>query len=463
MALALPLLACLALQAPPAPAAPRIELAGLYDSGLGEATEIVSVQPATLRAVLASSARGSVDVLDLRLPSRPRRLARHQLELARGEALTSVALHPREPYYLAAVQAADCFAPGRVELRALADGALLARLPAGVGPDSVCVSPDGRTAALACEGEAFAFDQASGAHVSPPGSVTLVDLAGGPGEARARQVPLPPLEGVEGAVLPGHRRALEREVAEETVRIPLDSGAPALLEPECAAFSADGAALFVTLQESNALAVVDVASATVRGLHGLGTTTHAADLDQDGEVRFDGELTALREPDGIALVPGGALLVTADEGDTDPKASKVPAGLPAGGGRTLSVLDARTLRVLGDTGDQLDRACAAAGLYPDERSDAKGSEPEMVVAFELAGRPYAAVGLERAGALALVDLADPARPRVVSLAACRSDAELAADAAPEGLAWLREPLSGEVYVLAANEGDGTLSVFRVVP
>ncbi len=489
---------------PGAPAAragggrPTLELAGRYDTGLGAGAEIVSVQARTQRAVLVLSDAGAVDLLDLSTPERPRRLARHDLGLAPGEQLTSAAFHPRADYYVAAVQGAHAWAPGRLEMRSAVDGRLLGVAPTGCGPDAVAIDARGRHAVSANEGEPFVRD-AAGHLSSPPGSVTIVALADDPGQSPSRTVVLPDATGVEGAVQRADGRALEREVdwngdgrvearfdfdgdgrivdaevevarldgapvlaneaAGEVLDVPLASGAPALLEPEVPAFSPDGERVYVTLQENNAIAVIAVATGAVERVVGLGLTSHAADRTDDGRVALDEPLLALREPDGLAVTPDGRLWVTADEGDTTPKASRTPPGFPAGGGRTVSVFDAETGALLGDTGAQLDAAAHAAGVYPDDRSDSRGSEPEMVVAFELDGVPYAAVGLERAGAVALVSLADPAAPRVVHVLALPREGDRGP--APEGLAWLRDRTTGTPHVLVADEGTGRLEVLRV--
>lgn len=436
---------------------PQLVWAGRYESGVAAGTEVLSVQAATLRAVLANSAEGWVDLLDLSRPEYPRRAARHDLALAEGEQLTSVAFHPRGDLFACAIQGSGPWAPGRVELRSAVTGDLLASLATGVGPDCVAIDPTGRFALTADEGEPFSRDRERGAFDSPPGSLTLVRLGEDPTQSSAVRIALSDQTGLAGAVEPTHGRFLEREHEGETFLVPLADGSPALLEPEVVCFAPDGKRAWVTLQEHNAVAVVDVEAGEVERCFGLGLTRHAADTSEDGEVRFDAELVALREPDGIAVTPDGKLLVTADEGDTEPKASKVRDGLPAGGGRTISVFDAASGACLGDTGNQIDELAARHGVYPDDRSDSKGCEPEMVTTFELGGVPYAAASLERAGAVVLVSLADPAAPVVVALAASPHGGT-----APEGIAHLRDPATDTHYVLTADEGSGTVSVYRVV-
>jgi hypothetical protein len=126
------------------------------------------------------------------------------------------------------------------------------------------------------------------------------------------------------------------------------------------------------------------------------------------------------------------------------------------GGRTVSVFDAATGVLLGDTGNQIDEVAFANKVYPERRSNKKGSEPEMLVSFDLDGVPFVAVGMERAGAVELISLADPYHPRVVSLGKMAGDE----DKSPEGIAHYM--VGDEHYLLTANEMNGTVECFKIV-
>lgn len=476
-----------------------IERVGRFDAGRDGGTEVVSVQQGTARALLTDSVRGTVLVLSLADPARPTMTAELDLALAAGEELTSVAFHPTEDWFVAAVRAADPFAPGRLEVRDGTAGTTLATVPIGVWPDAVALSPDGVYAVVACEAEGRIYDKANRTVRNAPGSIAVVDLTDGPSSPTVRVLPLTDQTGTPGFVQADHRRDIDRKVDidgdgriadeidwngdgritdhdfelgqfdgraiegneedGEEITVPLTANTPDQLEPEGVAFGPDGRTAFVTLQENNGLAIVDVQAGRVTGYVGLGITSHPADTQKDGQVRFDDTLVALREPDGIALTASGLYLVTADEGDTGPKAAKVKGGRPAGGGRTVSVFRVDDGSFVGDTGNGLDVAAHELGLYPDKRSGHKGSEPEMVVAFDLGGVDHAAVTLERAGVVALISLADPTAPRVVAAAPC-ADGEASFESKPEGFAKFVAP-DGSLYLLCANEGDGTVSVFVV--
>ena len=446
----LPLL--LSAAAAVAAAEPRLRLVATWESGAGSGTESLGYQAATRRLAVGNGVLGRVRMLSLADPATPEQIADLDLALPAGRSLTGIAFHP-DASLIAVAVAAPGDAPGEARLLDADSGAVLARYPTGVGPDGVKFSPDGRWIAVPNEAENYRR-AAGGGHVSAPGSVTLIDLGGGPEWGRVVQVALPMGHGL---TVESDQRLLEREIDGRETEIPFDSGNPAHLEPESAVFAPDGATVYVSLQENNGIAVIDVASGGLSGVYALGAVEHAADLEDDGDVDFSETLIAFREPDQLAVTPDGRYLVTADEGDTDPKASESDWG-PAGGGRTVSVLDAATGEVLGDTGNQLDEAAAAAGVYPDGRSDNKGSEPEGLVVFAAGDGVWAVVGLERAEAVALIDLSNPRAPRVRALQSLRRAGE-SGRLAPEELAYVRQ--GGAHYVATANEKSGTVSIVAI--
>lgn len=477
-----------------------VDLVNVIESGNKKGDEIISIQNASGQLALSNSKHGSVDIYSLADARTPTRITSHSLSLADGEHLTSVAFHPRYSYFLTAIQGASETAVGRVQIHDIETGKLLANLPTGIGPDAVVVDPTGKFAMLPNEAEAFMFDPENESFSSPEGSLTLIRLAKNPSESTAIQIALPDLTGTNGFVSEKDHRFLEREIdwnddgeiSEEAMDLdgngaiskdkmiagtfrgkqvsveeedgelfmfPLFDNKADVLEPEYPVFSPDGSRVWISLQENNGIIVVDTASAKILNSFGLGTTTHEADLDDNQHVSFSETLTALREPDGIALTQDGKYLLTADEGDTDPKASKTRNG-PAGGGRTVSVFDAVTGDFVADTGNQIDAMAFEKGVYPESRSDNKGSEPEMLVSFIHGGIEYAAVGLERANAVALISLASPQKPTVVDIAgiAPNSGEE---KIAPEGLAHYHDSKTDSHYIYTANEKNGTLAVFKL--
>ncbi|MBC8379408.1 MAG: hypothetical protein H8E62_09550 [Planctomycetes bacterium] len=473
----------------------KVEPVSRYDSGYTKGTEIVSVQQSTLRAALSNFESGAVDVLDVSHPYHLQRTARFFLELNKGEELTSVAFHPELDIFAAVIDGGN--SPGRLEIRSATTGLLLDRIVVGFGPDAVVFSEDGKLAMIANEGEDFLFEPSSKLFFTPEGSVSIVRLSQAGHIVSHKNLELANMTNQEGFVITEGGRFLEREIdwngdgiiskkmdfdgngviekkkvilgyfegrdvfgtetkGEQKILIPIKTRSPALLEPEYIAITPDSSKAYVTLQENNAVAVVDLVNEQVISYYGLGVTEHKTDARYDGWINFDESMAGLREPDGITTVGNGRYFVTADEGDSDNDSPEPVAGEPTGGGRSVSVFDAATGLLLGDTGNQLDEFAFANKVYPERRSNKKGSEPEMLVAFDLDGVPYVAVGMERAGAVELISLADPVHPKVVALGKISGDE----DKSPEGIAHF--VVDGEHYLLTANEMNGTVECFKVV-
>ncbi|MDO9048285.1 MAG: hypothetical protein Q7U66_11195 [Methylobacter sp.] len=490
-------LAGCALEPVPSPTTSNwgIEPVSLYDSGYDKGTEIVSVQQSTLRAVLSNFETGEADVLDVGQPQRLHRKARFNLKLSKGEELTSVAFHPTLDMFAAVIDAGN--RPGRLEIRSATTGVLIDRIVVGFGPDAVVFSEDGKLAMIANEGEDFLFEPSSKQFFTPEGSISIVRMSKSGHIVSHKNLELANMANYEGFVISKGGRFMEREIdwngdgiiskdmdfdgngkiekkkvllgyfegqdvsgtetkGEQKILIPIKTHSPALLEPEYIAISPDAKKAYVTLQEDDAVAVVDLISEQVISYYGLGITQHKVDAHYDGWVKFEQSMTGLREPDGITTVANGRYFVTADEGDTDSDTSTPSSGQPTSGGRSVSVFDAATGTLLGDTGNQLDEIAFANQVYPERRSTKKGSEPEMLVALDLDGLPYIAVGMERAGSVALISLADPFHPKVVALGKIGGDE----DKSPEGIAHF--VVDGEHYLLTANEMSGTVECFKIV-
>ena len=412
---------------------PHLVLRATYNTGLGgSGAEIISVRHTDGIAVLTNVA-GSVDVLDLSDPLQPLFLLRVPVDTTAGTP-NSVAIHPQHDYFLVVTGTAG--ATGAVAAYRLSDGAQLGSAAVGIQPDAVAIAPNGQYAIVANEAEGISVGQTGG-----PGSLSVVDLTGFNGVTSrslvVTNIPLPSLAGIAG-VSSGR--------TDDIARVPIDN-TPDTLEPENIAITANSRFAYVTLQENNAVARLEVLTGELSFV-GLGKTTHAADLTVNGAYQPAQILEAYREPDSIAVDQTGRFFATADEGDTRNAAG---ASAPRGG-RTVSVFDARTGTLLSDTGSQLDDAAAAAGIYPDSRSNRGGSEPEGLDLAEYRGITLLAVSLERANAVGLVDVSDPTAPTVIDIASV--------DAAPEGIKFFRR--GSRLFVASANEAAGTVSILEVV-
>jgi uncharacterized protein len=420
-----------AASAPRAAQTPQLQLAATYSTGLlGDNAEVVSIRSDGM-AVISNTA-GSVDVLDLSNPLDPRRLIRVPVATTTGTP-NSAAVHPHYDYFLTVTGRAGQI--GTVSAFGLFDGVLLDSAPVGIQPDAVVISPNGLVAIVTNEAEGSGAGQSGGT-----GTLSVIDLGASHAVGRLviHQVALP------SGALPGVSAGRTDDLAV----LPIDNS-PETVEPENVAFSPDSRFAYVTLQENNAVLRLDLHTGAMPAV-GLGQTTHLADLTNDGGYAPTQSLAAFREPDGIAVDETGRFFVTADEGDTRNAAGQ--SGVR--GGRTISVFDAHTGAFIADTGTQLDDAAAAAGVYPDPRSNRGGSEPEGVDLIRFGGLTLAAVALERANAIALVDLSDPTTPRVLHVAG------LQGGIGPETVKFFRR--GSRLGVVSGNEVSGTLSIFEVV-
>lgn len=261
------------------------------------------------------------------------------------------------------------------------------------------------------------------------------------------------------------------------------------LEPEYIAISADGTTAWASIQEANALAIIDVATAQVTHVVPLGTKDHLlpgngldASNDDDAVHIANWPVKGLYMPDAISTIHanGNTYVLSANEGDSrdydgygeearirdlllDPTAfpdwetlqedgalGRLKTTLSLGdtdldgdvdelhafGARSFSVWNAAG-GLVWDSGDAFEQQIAA--LFPgqfnsdhadndsfDGRSDDKGPEPEALTTAVIEGRTYAFIGLERMGGVMVYDVTDPAQPQFLQYF---NDRNFAVDAA----------------------------------
>lgn len=114
----------------------------------------------------------------------------------------------------------------------------------------------------------------------------------------------------------------------------------------------------------------------------------------------------------------------------------------------------------------------AASSKKNDRSSAKGAEPEALAIGEVDGRTYAFVGLERVGGIMVYDITSPYGVQFVQYTINRdfskdpSDAiegAQAGDIGPEGLKFLsaEDSPTGKAMLIVGNEVSGTTSVYEI--
>lgn len=207
----------------------------------------------------------------------------------------------------------------------------------GGQPDSIAVSPDHHHAVIAVENERDEDLGEGGLPQTPPGFVMIVHTTGAPATWTSSVVSL--------------------------TGLPIDYNTDP--EPEFVSINSQNQAV-VTLQENNAVVIIDVPSGTVVRAFSMGTVDlHQVDLtEEDVVLQVEDQLGRPREPDGVVWIDDD-YFVTADEGDWH------------GGSRGFTIWDVYG-NVVYTSGNSNDHIVASIGHYPEQRSGNKGNEPENV-------------------------------------------------------------------------------------
>ncbi len=497
----------------PAGTSPVLAPVGTYSTGLAgpDRTAAETVAVAGDRMFVTNTTGNSLDIVDISDVAAPVRIARVDLA-PYGAGPNSVDVHG--DLVAVAMEAAPKTAPGAVVFLRT-DGTHVATVPAGALPDMLAFDDAGRTLLVANEGEPNGYGRADS--VDPPGSLTVIDvdhLRGRSGRApRVRIIDFTAFDVAaprNGELPAGIRLKAGARVSDD-------------LEPEYVAFDHTGGRAWVTLQEANAIAEVDVRRARVVRIRALGTLDHSLAgngidaSDRDGAVTITPRpVRGMFMPDAVATfhLRGRTYLVTANEGDArdytgysdearvggrtlDPTAFPNAAALKANAGlgrlniSTVDGVDAsgahtglfsfgtRSATVwtpggarVWDSGDAFEQTVAATpgAVFNasnddntfDSRSDNKGPEPEGVATGRIDGRTYAFVGLERAGGVMVVDVTDPAEARVVQWANTRvfTADPRATDSGPEIVRFVPGRHGTRPRVVVSNEVSGTVTVYE---
>lgn len=297
----------------------KLSVLGRYQAGVfGEgAAEIVDFDAASKQLFVINAAAGTLDVLDVANPAAPTKTATLDVAALIGEAIGGInSVAVKNGLVALAVENANKQAAGYIAFYK-ADGLQpLGFVGAGSLPDMVTFSPDGRFALSANEGEPnAAYDN------DPEGSITLVNLGDDP-MAKAASLSPADVKQLTFNAFDGQKDSL----IASGVRI-FGPGASVSqdLEPEYIAVSDDSTKAYVTLQENNAIAVVDLASASISGISALGFKDHSLAgngldaSDKDDSINIQTwPVLGMYQPDSIAAFSqdGVNYMVTANEGDS---------------------------------------------------------------------------------------------------------------------------------------------------
>lgn len=265
--------------------------------------EIVAYDRRTRRAFAINSGDNDLAVIDLRDPGAPILVEKVSFD-AYGAGLNSVDVH--DGLVAVAVQASPKTDPGKVVFLDARTLAVRGAVTVGALPDMLTFDDEGRRVLVANEGEPDSYLPGA---VNPEGSVSIIDL--GRGVARAR---------VKTADFSAFSKA---DLLARGVRV-FGPGATAAQDLEPEYITLKGRTAWVTLQEANAVAVLDVPTGTVTDIVSLGLKDHSIpgnglDPSDKDNANLIGNwpVFGLYQPDGIASFRVGReqFLVTANEGD----------------------------------------------------------------------------------------------------------------------------------------------------
>lgn len=441
---------------------PKLSVLGTFRHGAYNvsAAEIVAHDPATQRLFVVNGGDRTIDILDMRQPTNLRRISQLAIPAEHGVTPNSVAV--RGGIVAVAVEAQVKTDPGSCVFFD-AEGRFLKAVKVGALPDMLTFTPDGSKVLVANEGEP-SLDY----KVDPEGSVSIIDISGG----------------VAGLTQANVRTAgfgtFTRATIDPAVRIFGPNASVAQdLEPEYITVSPDSKMAYVTLQENNAIGILDVEAGRFTRVAALGLKEHwragneidASDRDTAASLRT-WTVWGMYQPDSIASFVGPDnryYLLTANEGDAReyegfveaarvstlrldptiyPNAAELQAAsnlgrlnvssvsgdidgdgdidlLHAFGARSITVWSPNIDRIW-DSHNQLEAFTLAdrpeafnvsnSDNTVDSRSDDKGPEPEALTIGNVRGKNYAFVGNERSSNIMIYDLTVPYAPQYVGMA-----------------------------------------------
>ncbi|HET9959494.1 MAG TPA: choice-of-anchor I family protein [Polyangiaceae bacterium] len=461
--------------ATPRPVGLSLSLLGRHSTGLFDegSQEIISYDSKTGRLFTMNAAAQTVDVLNISDPQHPARVGTIDVTQADARALGDItSVSARAGLVAVAVGANPRTDPGLVLFYDAQTLALRGKVEVGALPDMITFTPDGTKIVVAIEGEPN--DDYT---VDPEGAVGIIGVPDDfTGPIQYTTADFHAFD-TKAAELRAKGVRIFGPKHENDTWTPSGATVSQDLEPEYVAVSADSKKAWVTLQENNAIAVVNLETASVeeirplgfKNFNLLGNEFDPSDKDKGAYLRA-WPVYGMYMPDAVARfeVAGETYLVTANEGDVRafgdfndavrvstleldpvafPNASELKADAALGrlqvtpnlgdsnadhkyerlyafGGRSFSIWKADTGQLIYDSGNELELITAKrlgdgfnsshAASGGDARSDDKGPEPEGVTVATIEGSTFAFITLERPGGVMIYDVTLPESPRFVS-------------------------------------------------
>jgi DNA-binding beta-propeller fold protein YncE len=459
---------------------------GTIDIGDAGAAEISAYDPKTKRLFVVNNGTvNRIDVLDFQDPTKPVVIANIPTA-PYGGYVNSVSV--KNGLLAAAIESVNKQEPGKVVVFVTSTYAEVKKITVGALPDMLTFSPDGNYIISANEGEPSAdyLNDPAGTvsiiSIKDNFAVTTLDFSGFTNQQDALKA--------KGLRVFGLNATFAKD-----------------MEPEYVTISEDSKTAWVTLQENNAIAKIDIDSKTITGIYPLGFKNYNLDAngidvsDKDNAIAFKKwNIKGMYQPDAIAMYSTGSIpyLFTVNEGDVReytafaeakrvsalkldatafPDAATLQGQTMLGrlnvtttlgdndkdgdydelysfGARSFSVWNGNTGELVFDSKNELEAKVNTLSLYDDNRSDDKGVEPEGVALGEVGKKKLAFIGMERADALAIYDVSNPAAPVFLQI--------LKTGDAPEGVLFIaaKDSPIGQSLVVVSSEDDGVIKVYK---
>lgn len=269
-------------------------------------TEIVVHDPASQKLFTISSITDVFDIIDFSTPTALSVVK--TVNMAPYGGITSIAV--KNGIIATASTNADPQQNGSVVFFDI-NGNFLKQVNVGALPDMVAFTPDGTKVISANEGEpndAYTVD--------PEGTISIIDISGGIGNLTQANVTTLNFNSFDSQTAALTATGLRKVRTNNTLSQDL--------EPEYVTVSADSQKAWVTLQENNAIAEVNLAAKTITGIWGLGKKDMSLPgngfdaSDNNGEILIaNWPVKTYYTPDAVQNFKVGNThyIVTANEGD----------------------------------------------------------------------------------------------------------------------------------------------------
>lgn len=458
---------------------------GVIDIGEVGAAEISAFDPSTNRLFVVNNAEvNKIDIIDMKDPASMSVVGSISMQ-PYGGSVNSVSVSNGK--LAAAIESLDKQANGKLVVFKTDDYSQISDVNVGALPDMVTFSPDGKYILTANEGEP------DGDYVNDPvGSVSIISVD----------------ENYTVSTLNFDGFTSQQETLKSKgfrVFGPSNDFVKDV-EPEYITVSADSKTAWVTLQENNAVAKINIGSKAITDIFPLGFKDYSLEGNEidvsdkdDGTALKNWQVKGVYMPDAIAVLEmnNTPFLFTANEGDAreydafeegdrvknvllDPTVFPDAASLQqdeitgrlnitktlgdtdndgdfdalyAFGARSFSVWNGNDGLQLYDSKNELDRKVIEANLYDDGRSDDKSVEPEGIAIGKVGNTNVAFIGMERADAVAIYNVDDPTNPVFLQM--------LHSGDAPEGIMIIpaADSPNKKTLLVVSSEEDGVVKVF----